>query len=604
MTHHTGNPGGKIVPCFVLALLVLAGCGGTDITDAKPTTGRDPAVAEVPAANETVRGEEDLPVVTLELGEALHERRLSVGGELPGRIIIPTTNLNAVPVTAALQAVLEGTDVSLAWDTGALGDRLVTVMNLSGALPKVVEQICSAAKVFCSYRHGSLELHDKDTFVVSLPPTAKAVGGGGASTAASGGTNSMVDAIGQLIGGSKVQVDEQGGNIIYTTDVEGEERVSRYLSQLRNGRPLVVLQLYIWEVTLDKENGQGINWQSFNLNGIGPGYSKLALDGIGNFSSLAKSSGSMSIGAVTSGRLDTSSLISFLATQGRVQTISNPQITFVSGSGASLKVGGKRRYISQVGTPTSNTSGTSSASTTNTVSTDTIETGLSIDASGVYENGIVFSSLDLKLTGLVSLNETSITGTSGGGVIDLPETTDQKINTVIRVRPGDNLVMAGLVTSNDQNDAENLPFGITTYGKDQVKNHELVVVVKPSVILFSDKAAVAAEKSQEQSQALPTAVMIDKDGAKAIERSAPPPQASPAVPQVSAASVVATPPLAASSPVPAPTVADLPPQPMNLTPSLVRPPVNRSLMQGGLMSAFDDGVDTSNSGVIAGGRAP
>ncbi len=503
-------------------LLATTGCMGWDVTGAKPTVGRDPQVAEVPSPDETVRGDEDPPIVTLELGQALHEHRLTASDELPGNIVVPTTNLNAVPITAALQAVLSGTDVSISWDTGTLGDRLVTVMNLSGPLPKVVEKICGAAKVFCSYRNGSMELQDKDTFIVSMPPVAKAISKESGSSSG-GGTNSMVDTIGQLVG-TKVQLDDQGGNVIYTTDVEGENRVSRYLEQLRNGRPLVVMQMYIWEVTLNKESGAGINWSKFQVPNIGSPLAKLALSGTSAFTTLDQQSGSVSVGAVTSGKLNTNSLITFLSTQGRVQTISSPQITFVSGSSAELKVGGKQRYISQVGqlVGTTNTSGTTNASTasgvgTNTVQTDSLDTGLTIDVAGAYENGVVFANLDLALTGVSSLNPT----TNNGITIDLPTTTDEKINTVIRVRPGDNLVLAGLVTSKDSNKRQGLPLGsdysLSTYGDNTMENHELVVVVKPAVILFSDKSAIAEKKKKEESKPLPEqAVLIDKSGSQSV----------------------------------------------------------------------------------------
>ncbi len=52
-------------------LLSLTSCWGPDITDAKSTTGRSPTLAEVPEAEETVRGAEDPPIVTLELGSRL-----------------------------------------------------------------------------------------------------------------------------------------------------------------------------------------------------------------------------------------------------------------------------------------------------------------------------------------------------------------------------------------------------------------------------------------------------------------------------------------------------------------------------------------------------
>ena len=181
----------EFVSHLILLAFVLVGvvaCAGADIPLAKSTTGRDPTVAEVPDKDETVRGDTDPAIITLDLKTSLHEHRLTVTDDLPGNILIPTTNLKAVPITSALQAVLSGTDVSLSWDAGTLGSRLVTVINLSGPLPKVVDRICSAARVFCDFRHGSLELSDKETFVIGLPPIAHPVSSGGLASSSSGGS--------------------------------------------------------------------------------------------------------------------------------------------------------------------------------------------------------------------------------------------------------------------------------------------------------------------------------------------------------------------------------------------------------------------------------
>ena len=57
---------------------------------------------------------------------------------------------------------------------------------------------------------------------------------------------------------------------------------------------------------------------------------------------------------------------------GRVQTISNPQITFVSGSSAQFTVGGQTNYISSIGqlVTASNISGTTTGSNSNGVGTN------------------------------------------------------------------------------------------------------------------------------------------------------------------------------------------------------------------------------------------
>ena len=602
-------PGLRWVWIAALAVVVgMAGCAGFS-PDAKPTTGRNPTLAEVPNQDETVRGQEDPAIVTLDIGEALHERKLVNSDSLPGNIVIPTTNLDAVPVTAALQAVLSGTDVSLSWDSGTFEDHLVTVMNMSGPLPQVVEKICAAAKVFCAYRHGSLELRDKETFIVALPPISKASslgglstssgssgasGASGSSSSSAGGVpgaasvdsvssaagNTMADAISDL-SKDKAKVDVQGGNIIYTTDVDGEDRVREYLEELRNGRPLVVLQLYIWEVTLNKENSEGINWSSLSFPKIGGHFENLDLSSISSVS--AATTDAVTFGAVTAGKISSNMLASFLSTQGRTQTISNPQITFVSGSSAQFLVGGQTTYVSSVGQLVTATNGVSGTTTgagaagvgTNTVSTSSISTGLSIGVSGAYDNGVVFANLNLSLTNLVG--GTVPTTTEDGETIGLPITTNRQVSTIIRVRPGDNLVMAGMVTSGDSNTRQGLPLPgdarLPMYGDDTLQNNELVVMVKPSVVLFSDKGASEQAKKKEETKPLPAAVVIDKDGAKTM-----------AMPGgANASSQAAVPASKPQSMLVEPNAA---PQPM-VPASDDSAPVDQRLMQRGFSHAFD-----------------
>lgn len=502
-------------------VFTLFGCGGTFVPDAKPTTGRIPTLPEVPEPDETVRGSGDPAIVTLPIGDALRERRLSRTEKIPKSIIIPTTNLTSVPVTVALQAVLSGTDISLSWESGSFDDRLVTVTNLSGPLSDVVTKICRAAKVFCGYRAGMLELKEKETFIIELPAApVKTATGADTSVAAA---NTMADTV-SMLAGSKARVDSQGGNLIYTSDVISHESVQEYLNQLRHGRPLVVMQLYIWEVQLNKDNATGINWNSFSMGTIKALGQELVLSGSTAFSSI-KTPG-VSLGATTKGIVDADTVLKFLASKGNVQTISNPQLTFVSGSSSEFRVGGQQRYISQVGELTSSSvSGTTSSGLgSNTIATDSIDTGLTVQVSGAFENGVISAYLTVELQDIISLNSTT---TTQGVTIDLPETSERKVETTLRVRPGDNLVLAGLVSSRDENDREHIPtfFGnIPSYKSDKLKNTELVMLVKPSVVMFADaKPKKKAYKAPDNSYYTPEgkyildALVIDKDGVQKIK---------------------------------------------------------------------------------------
>ncbi len=473
---------------FILSLLLTNSCAwlGDGINAPEHMKERDPRLQQMPDQAQTVRGDKDPAIVKLELGKALHPENLRPSEPLPSKVKIEATNLNNVPVTSALQAVLADTDITLLWGSKQLQERKVTLMNLKGALPVVVNRICRAAKILCSYRNGALELAEEDTFVVQLPGIAASPTDNKSDALAS----TIAESIESLING-KVKADSVGGNLIYTTNAEGHERVQGYLDQLRNGRPLIVMQLYIWQVTLDDSKKLGISWKDLHLPSLGGTTQSLNIISNSNTQTVANSEG-VSLGAVLSGSVDVNLLAGFLATQGKVQTISSPQLTFVSGTSAKFEVGNSERYVSQVGTLVNSTvagTGTTSGASNNTVNTEELKTGLDITISGNYESGVVFSNLQIKTSDLIQF--TSIpTGTT---TLQLPKTANRTVQTVLRVRPGDNLVLAGLQTSREDRAREGLPGPdftdgiIPTFGSGKISNSELVVMVKPSVVFFSDK---------------------------------------------------------------------------------------------------------------------
>jgi hypothetical protein len=549
---------------FVWIFLLITACTGPDIERPKLVKERNVQVDDIPDAEVTVRGKDDPPIVTLQLGSALRPVRLRPSEDLPTNIQIGSTNLNNVPVTAAMQAVLADTDITLLWEKAELQERTVTLLNLKGPLPVVVKRICRAAKLLCAYRNGALELTDVDTFVVEMPAAPGVVSSSGTSAT----TETISETIKELIEG-QVKVDTTGGNLIYTTDADGFERVQSYLEQLRNGRPLIVLQLYIWQVTLDDNQQMGVNWSQFEVPELGGKNQSLMLDSVSALRSVAANSG-VSLGAVLSGAIDANMVARFLSTQGRVQNISSPQLTFVSGTSAKFENGGVQRFVSQVGTLVSGTiSGNNPVTpgvSNNTVSTEDLKLGLSVAATGNYESGVVMASLEIKTSDLVRVNEINANGTT----LQLPQTNDRTVSTVLRVRPGDNLVLAGLQTSTDTRARDGLPFGGTgstlpMFSSNVVSNSETVILVKPSVVFFSDRDAppppprLAEIVPEPQPQPAP------------IVQAAPPASAPPvtplprSVPMSSSAAGAPLPiaaPIALATPAQAPVVQDNPALPV------------------------------------------
>ena len=347
----------------------------------------------------------DPSVTTLNLGDALQERRLSPGDALPSKVTIPSSTLHEVPVTAALQAVLAGTNISLTWN-GSTGDHPVTVDNLSGPLPGVVDKICATAEIFCSYRRGSLELQLEEPFVVKLPLQDK--------------KNQIAAVLGEGLlsvlshdDPNKIQVDPQGESLIYAADVNSQNKVHAYLEQLRNGRPLIAMQLYVWDVVLDESNRGGIAWSTLHGKSQIPKNAKVSTSS--HFDVQDSTDSGVSLNAIALDHVNATELAEFLATQGRLKASGNAQVVFASSTAQVAATGqDKEATASDYGTEVFSRG-----------------PGIDIGIKGGYDKGLVTSALHVALK---SDHPTAL------------QAADLNIDTIIHMRPGDDIVLAGVVT--------------------------------------------------------------------------------------------------------------------------------------------------------------
>ena len=193
----------------------------------------------------------------------------------------------------------------------------------------------------------------------------------------------------------------------------------------------------------------------------------------------------------------------FLATQGHLRTVEDSQIAFPSNAtppvlAARLGAGDtKQDYVGQL-----------------------LSQGKDIDigVSGTYDSGLVTADLHvaLKDNHPIAINTTLL-----------------NVDTIIRVRPGDNLVLAGVVSPQSQSSESVLH-------KQDYKAHEIVIVIKPTVYLFANMLASTSNKSVPllknatastvSETEWPAPVVIDKDGVKPLAGSQPLPRLTPALP--------------------------------------------------------------------------
>lgn len=446
-----------------------------------------PAVKAEPRTEALNEGRE--AVLTIPLGKDVLVPEIQVGETLPLDIIGPY-ELRSETLASALQLVLAGYDVPIAFETDLGLTKTVTVANLGGTVDQIVRKLCGLADLYCTYEGGILEVKEKETFTVSLPPLDDA------------GFESIATGL-EALSGAETVIDTSTRTLIYTVTQRNAERAARYFDRLRANTAMIVYETYIWEVQLDSSNSAGIRWDK--LADLGEFNTEISLD-----TDVSGINGTpITIGLPTKGNVNlaTGDVFRFLTEQGAVKTISQPQLTVLSGSSASLRVAETRNYIESL-------SRTTDADGDETVSTSTaqVDSGFTLDIASSWDKSTVYAEIDLSIEDFIEF-ETFDAGSDD--TLQLPRTSERELTTQVRSRPGDSILIAGLVRERDTYTSSGLGANtpiIPTGRSGATDNTELVILLRPRVVRYINQEEYEAEKVTEKLLAeanIPVAVSID-----------------------------------------------------------------------------------------------
>ncbi len=467
----------------VAAMVFTSGCAMVGVPDARNVNIPAPTLAD---SRKQAINERPDSVMYLPLGEDVLVPEVAADDDFPHEMVGPF-ELRGETLAGALQLILADYDISLAFQTQEGLTRRITVANLRGDLGKVVHEVCSLANLYCSYEDGTVVVKDTQTFTVTLPPIGAkddktymddvaaglaAILDGDKSSSGSAATTTTSEPI----------VDPTTRTIVYSATQRTADVASRYFQRLRANTAMIVFETYIWEVSLNSGNSTGIDWTQLATFGkYNTGVS--VTGGVG-----ADFLKPVSIGLPTvSGQFDGTSgdLIKFLSQFGAVKTISQPQITVLSGAEAELRVADTQNYVSQIATTLDQGQSTTS------VSTDSVDTGFTLTINSTWDKSTVYANVDIELTDVKQIDDFAFTDTGdtgGSTTIQLPQTSERQLSTQIRVRPGDSVLIAGLKRENDNFDSRGLgamkPI-IPDSRTAQTQNLELVVLLRPRVVVYT-----------------------------------------------------------------------------------------------------------------------
>lgn len=487
-----------------LAGLVLA-LQLTACADARGPAARNVSIPTPQSASERKEAlnENGDPVTYLPLGEDVLMPQAEEGAPLPSTVVGPF-ELRGETLAGALQLILDGTNIPVAFEGNDSLTQTITVTNLKGPLDVVVSEVCSLANMYCSYQNGMLIVKDRQIFTVSVPPIVSADNMEALLT-------NMGAALGSITGEEPI-TDASTRTIVYRASQRTSEIAKRYFQRLRSNTALVIFETYVWEVVLDAGNTTGIRWDAFENIGrfnFGVNLAGAADTNVGS---------PISIGLPTTGSVNftTGDVLQFISSYGAVKTVSQPQITVLSGSTARLRVADTENYVSSISRTT-----TDGGNTTVSTTTDSVDSGFTLEIGSNWDNSTVYGDINILLQENQGID---VFDENPDAVVQLPRTTERELQTQIRIRPGDLLLIAGLVRESDELDREGLGLAepiIPTTRTVKTGNTELVFLLRPRVIVFtpqSDKtprkesvtAPVKTELSAQQAVSSPAEPVVDK----------------------------------------------------------------------------------------------
>ncbi len=449
---------------------ILLGSGCTSLGLPREATKPAPVTsvsdATPPGPDKTI-GMDQTALVDLQLPPAsLVPRPVEPSDRVPD-IDVRNFSASEASLIEALQLLLGRTGIPVTVETG-LDTTRISAFGLSGKLSDVLDRLSEGAGVFWRYRNGSLVVSGDRPFTVEIPP----VMGDVAAEEIVRGIESM--------GALRVRLDRTASLISYRAERRVHDVVVDYLEKIRKSKSLIVFQAWLLEVTLNDQRQLGINWNELGWKSGG-----VALSLAGGSSVV----GGTTFGAVYGGnRFSIDGLVSFLQTQGTLSTVSKPSLTMISGGKAKFEVGSIARYVSKAG------SSTTGSTVTGTTETESLKVGLQMAMTGDYSQGTVFFKVGLEISDITRFDQYEAFGQQ----LKLPQTTNRLLETTDRARPGDVILLGGIVSTRDQVDRDGVPSGLgflfPRLFNDQTQRTELVVVLMPKVIRFVDAASQEAAR--------------------------------------------------------------------------------------------------------------
>jgi general secretion pathway protein D/MSHA biogenesis protein MshL len=304
-------------------------------------------------------------------------------------------------------------------------------------------------------------------------------------------------------------IDKPIGLITVTAPRPLVEKINTYLESLKKELyRQVTIEAKIVEVTINDTEKKGIDWSkllstSVNMEMFGPSgiiYQQKSLPQILTTATTSDDGATLTTQTDTTSSYTTNAagrrmvsklalagspfavLISALETQGPTNILANPKISVLNGQPALISIGENVRFIEKIETTATDTAVTTAVTTNNVMS----GLGMSVIAS-IMDNDEIVLSMTPVTSSLSKMDERTF---GAGLMVQLPTVNVREMNTLVRIKNGDILMIGGLIDNIETSDITKVPVlgdipGISrlfSHTTKTTKKKELVILLQPKIL--------------------------------------------------------------------------------------------------------------------------
>jgi general secretion pathway protein D len=261
-------------------------------------------------------------------------------------------------------------------------------------------------------------------------------------------------------------INKASGIITVTGTKKQLDKIQKYINEINKRlHKEILVDVRIYSVKLSKSNSTGINWSNFNLS----------------TNANVPITGAIGQTILDSTSFSLNGLLNFLAQYGQVNSISNPKITTLNNQKAIITVGQTINYSYKKVTTDANG---------NAIQSDVIDSkfvGILLDIMPeISDDNIIIMNINPSISSLspVQLNP---------GLP--PDTIEKKLNTIVRIKDGDTIILGGLITDQKTFAQNGVPIlkeiPVIKYlfsSKEEISNREeLIFILTPHIIDLDKK---------------------------------------------------------------------------------------------------------------------